>query len=98
MSCYSHSAVRRLPDEPAPRTDARPDRGNQSDPATGVRALAPAERAPRCLRLVISKRGKNQCESEQVPGSALCAHHLAQAAEDYRAIVTVHHTPEGVIP
>lgn len=48
------------------------------------------ERAPRCLKLVVSKRGKNQCTSEQVDGSDMCAHHLAAAVEDYRRIVSIH--------
>jgi len=48
------------------------------------------ERKPRCLKLVVSKRGKNQCQSEQVDGSDLCAHHLARAVEDYRNIISVH--------
>jgi hypothetical protein len=47
-------------------------------------------RKPRCLKLVISKHGKNQCTSEQVDGSDLCAHHLARAVEDYRSILTIH--------
>ena len=45
------------------------------------------ERKPRCLRLVVGKRGKNQCESEQAPGYELCPHHLAAAARDYNEIV-----------
>lgn len=48
------------------------------------------ERAPRCLRLVVGKRGKNQCESEQVDGSDLCAHHLAAAAREYNEIIAAH--------
>ncbi|MGO8957299.1 MAG: hypothetical protein ACLQFR_08035 [Streptosporangiaceae bacterium] len=48
------------------------------------------ERAPRCLKLIISKRGKNQCESEQVDGSDLCAHHLAEAAREFQAIIAAH--------
>lgn len=45
------------------------------------------ERAARCLKLVISKRGKNQCESEQAPGYDMCPHHIAAAARDYNEIV-----------
>ena len=45
------------------------------------------ERAPRCLRLIVSKRGKNQCESEQAPGYDMCPHHIAAAARDYNEIV-----------
>ena len=52
-------------------------------------ALPPA-RAPRCLRLVVDKRGKNQCESEQLPDSSYCGHHLAGATEEYNAIVAAH--------
>jgi len=45
------------------------------------------ERKRRCLKLVISpKHGRNQCENEQLPGSDLCAHCLAEAVEDYRHI------------
>lgn len=48
-------------------------------------------RALRCLRLVeevnvIKVRAPRQCANEQLPGSALCAHHLAEAAADYRRI------------
>jgi hypothetical protein len=35
---------------------------------------------------VVGKRGKNQCQSEQVDGSDLCAHHLADAAREFHAI------------
>jgi len=45
-----------------------------------------ADRKQRCLRLVISKRGKNQCESEQAPGYDLCPHHMAEAVRDYSEI------------
>jgi len=60
--------------------------------STGTTAASPAgknepDRKPRCLRLVVSKRGKNQCESEQAPGYDLCPHHLAAAARDYSEIV-----------
>ena len=48
------------------------------------------ERKPRCLKLTVGKRGKNQCDSEQVDGSDLCAHHLARAVEDYRNIISAH--------
>lgn len=48
------------------------------------------ERKPRCLKLVVSKRGKNQCESEQVDGSDLCAHHLAAAVREYNEIIAAH--------
>ena len=47
----------------------------------------PSYRAPRCLRLVLSKRGKNQCESEQAPGYDMCPHHIADAARAYNEIV-----------
>jgi len=78
MSCYSDPAVRRRTGEREPRTLDQPP-----TPAT-------AGRAPRCLRLVVSKRGKNQCESEQAPGSALCAHHLAEAVREYNEILAEH--------
>ena len=49
------------------------------------------DRKVRCLRLVeatnvIKVRAPQQCANEQLPGSALCAHHLAEAAADYRRI------------
>jgi hypothetical protein len=44
------------------------------------------ERAPRCLRLVVDKHGKNQCTSEQLPGAELCAHHLAEAVADFKRL------------
>lgn len=48
-------------------------------------------RALRCLRLVeqtnvIKVRAPQQCANEQLPGSSLCAHHLGEAAADYRRI------------
>lgn len=53
------------------------------------------ERAPRCLRLVERSNGlkvkpKEQCGSEQVPGSALCATHLAEAVREYNEIIAAH--------
>ena len=42
---------------------------------------------PGACRLVVSKRGKNQCESEQAPGYDMCPHHIAAAARDYNEIV-----------
>lgn len=58
-------------------------------------SVTPIERAPRCLRLVersngIKLKGTERCESEQVPGSALCAHHLAEAAREFQAIISAH--------
>lgn len=55
----------------------------------------PIERAPRCLRLVersngIKLKATERCESEQVPGSSLCAHHLASAAREYNEIIAAH--------
>jgi len=44
------------------------------------------ERAARCLLLVVDKHGKNQCQSEQLPGSLLCAHHLADAVADFNRL------------
>lgn len=53
------------------------------------------ERAPRCLRLVERTSGvkikpPERCANEQLPGSALCAHHLGEAASEYQAIVAAH--------
>lgn len=45
-------------------------------------------RALRCLKLVVDKHGTNRCQSRQADGSDLCAHHLAMAVEDYRAIIS----------
>ena len=45
------------------------------------------ERKLTCLRLVVSKRGKNQCESERAPGYDMCPHHIAAAARDYEEIL-----------
>lgn len=49
------------------------------------------ERKLICLRLVERSNGikatpPERCPSERLPGSDLCAHHLARAAEDYRRI------------
>lgn len=49
--------------------------------------MAETGRASRCLKLVVSKRGKNQCESEQAPGYDMCPHHIADAARAYNEIV-----------
>jgi len=53
------------------------------------------ERAPRCLRLVertngIKIKAPERCPNEQLPGSALCAAHLAEAHREYEAIVAAH--------
>lgn len=53
-----------------------------------------ADRKLRCLRLVLSKRGKNQCESEQLPGYDYCAAHLADAYRQYLE-ATGQIVPEG---
>lgn len=50
------------------------------------------ERSLRCLRLVertngIKIRSTEQCPNERLPGSDECAHHLGQAAADYRTII-----------
>jgi hypothetical protein len=57
--------------------------------------MTQTDRAPRCLRLTersngIKLKATERCESEQVPGSALCAHHLAEAAREYQAIISAH--------
>lgn len=44
------------------------------------------DRAPRCLLLIVDKRGTNQCQSKQLPGAALCAHHLAEAVADFNRL------------
>ena len=49
-------------------------------------------RAPRCLRLVertngLKLKATEQCPNERLPGSDECAHHLGQAAADYREIL-----------
>ncbi len=75
MSCYSDPAVRRRTGEPEPAAPDQPP-----TPAT-------AGRAARCLKLTVSKRGKNQCGSEQAPGYDMCPHHIAAAARDYNEIV-----------
>ena len=75
MSCYSGPAVRRRTGERAEVQSAQPP-----TPAT-------AGRAARCLKLIVSKRGKNQCESEQAPGYDMCPHHIAEAARDYEEIL-----------
>ena len=75
MSCYSDPAL------------GRRIRGRENPQSAQPPTPAAAERAPRCLRLVVSKRGKNQCESEQAPGYDLCPHHMAEAARDYNEIV-----------
>lgn len=53
-----------------------------------------AERKPRCLLLVVEENelvdgehGRNQCTSERVPGASLCIRHLAEAGNDYLAIL-----------
>ena len=56
---------------------------------TAVASLPPA-RVPRCLRLVVNKRGTNRCDNEQVPGADYCAHHLAAAVEQFNAIIAEH--------
>jgi hypothetical protein len=53
------------------------------------------ERVPRCLRLVertsgVKIRPAERCPNEQLPESALCAAHLAEAAREYQAIVAAH--------
>lgn len=53
------------------------------------------ERAPRCLRMIertsgIKIRPPERCPNEQLPGSALCAAHLAEAAREYQEIVAAH--------
>jgi hypothetical protein len=55
------------------------------------RAVASLPRKLICLRLTESTNGlkikpAERCSSERLPGSALCAHHLAQAAEEYRKL------------
>ncbi len=51
------------------------------------------DRKPRCLRLIehangIKARPPERCPNEQLPGSALCAHHLGQAVAEFREITT----------
>ena len=51
-----------------------------------------SDRKARCLRLVehtngIKTRPPERCTSERLPGSSLCAHHLGEAAADFRRIV-----------
>jgi hypothetical protein len=53
------------------------------------------ERAPRCLRLVertngIKAKPPERCANEALPGSALCAHHLGEAAREFQEIVSAH--------
>jgi hypothetical protein len=55
------------------------------------------DRTDRCLLLVVGKHGKNQCQSERLPGSALCAHHLAEAAREFRALTDNSQARPGVI-
>jgi hypothetical protein len=78
MSCYSGPAVRRRTGEPAPAADA-----------------PPAARAPRCMRLAnntngLKIRSTDQCPNEQLPGSELCAHHLAEAVREWNEILAAH--------
>jgi hypothetical protein len=61
--------------------NSAPSRGTIPHP------VANPERAPRCLRLVVGRRGTNQCQSERAPGFELCPHHIAEAARDYSEIV-----------
>ena len=60
----------------------------------------PFHRKPRCLRLVertngIKFRPADQCPNEQLPGSELCAHHLAKAAAEFNVIVAAHELGGG---
>lgn len=75
MSCYSNPAVRRRTGEREAATSDQPP------------APATAERKVRCLRLVASKRGTNQCQNERAPGYDMCPHHIAEAARDYEEIL-----------
>lgn len=48
-----------------------------------------------CLQLVERTNGikikpTERCTSERVPGSSLCAHHLASAVQDYHRLVEEH--------
>jgi hypothetical protein len=51
------------------------------------------DRKPRCLRLVehangLKFRPPDQCQNERLPGSALCAHHLGDAVNEFRQVTT----------
>lgn len=51
------------------------------------------DRKPRCLRLIERSNGlkfrpTDQCPNEQLPGSALCAHHLGEAASEFRRLTS----------
>ncbi len=45
------------------------------------------ERKPRCLRLVVSKGGKNPCPNEALDDYGLCLKHLREAAGHWASIV-----------
>lgn len=52
-------------------------------------------RAPRCLRLVeptngLKLRAPVQCDNPRLPGTDLCAHHLAGAVADWRRLTGQH--------
>ena len=84
---------------------ARPAAGRHTgerEPATSDQPPTPAtaERAPRCLRLVertngIRTRPPERCPNEQLPGSALCAHHLGEAASEFRRLTGQHDDEPG---
>jgi len=53
------------------------------------------ERVPRCLRMVertsgVKIRPPERCPNEQLPGSALCASHLAEAHREFGEIIAAH--------
>jgi len=75
MSCYPRPAGGRHTGEPRPATSDQPQ------------TPAPAERKLTCLRLVVSKRGTNQCANEQLDDYGLCLHHLEGASAHWAGIV-----------
>lgn len=54
-------------------------------------------RLPRCLRLIVDDTTgmTERCTAEQIPGSDLCASHLAEANRDFKAIVNRFTTGES---
>lgn len=45
------------------------------------------QRVPRCRLL---DEHLNRCGGPELGGSGLCAHHLAEAAADFRRLTTIH--------
>lgn len=70
-----------------PANGGRPGEPGASTPDQPQTPATAGQRKQRCLRLVVSKRGKNQCESPQAPGYEMCPHHIAEAHRDYEEIL-----------